>query len=37
MKVPNADKVIVDIRKLTDYGLNYAHPRGRHKARVFLK
>ena len=35
MKVPNADRAIVDIRKLTDYCLNYEHPRGRHKARVF--
>jgi hypothetical protein len=35
MKVPNADSAIVDIRKLTDYCLNYEHPRGRHKARVF--
>jgi hypothetical protein len=35
MKVPNSDRAIVDIRKLTDYCLNYEHPRGRHKARVF--
>jgi hypothetical protein len=35
MKVPNADRAIVDIRKLTDYCLSYEHPRGRHKAQVF--
>jgi len=35
MKVPNADRAIVDIRKLTGYCLSYEHPRGRHKARVF--
>lgn len=35
MKIPNAHKAIVDIRKLADYCLNYAHPRGKHKARVF--
>ena len=36
MKVPNANRAIVDIRKLTDYCLNHEHPRGKHKARVFL-
>ncbi|NEX17788.1 MAG: hypothetical protein C1943_14505 [Halochromatium sp.] len=36
MKVPNADIAIVDIRKLSDYCLNFEHPRGKHKARVFL-
>ncbi len=35
MKVPNAEKAIVDIRKLTKYCLSHEHPRGRHKARVF--
>jgi len=35
MKVPNADRAIVDIQKLTGYCLSYEHPRGRHKARVF--
>jgi hypothetical protein len=35
MKVPNADRAIVDIRKLTDYCLSHDHPRGRHKARAF--
>lgn len=36
MKVPNADRAVVDIRKPTDYCLSHMHPRGRHKARVFL-
>ena len=36
MKVPNADRAVVDIRKLTDYCLSHEHPRGKHKARVFL-
>lgn len=35
MKLPNADRAIVDLDKLTDYCLNPDHPRGRHKARVF--
>ena|ERR1700747_3353478 len=29
------DEAILDIRKLEDYCLDPAHPRGRHKARVF--
>jgi hypothetical protein len=33
--VPNADRAILDIRKIEDYCLSPAHPRGRHKARVF--
>jgi hypothetical protein len=33
--VPNADDAILDIRKIEDYCLSPAHPRGRHKARVF--
>lgn len=36
MKIPNADGAVVDIRKLTDYCLSHEHPRGKHKARVFL-
>jgi hypothetical protein len=36
VKVPNADRAVVDIRKLTDYCLSHEHPRGKHKARVFL-
>jgi hypothetical protein len=35
MKLPGGDRAIVDIAKLRDYCLNSAHPRGRHKARVF--
>jgi len=35
MKLPNADRAIVDIVKLRDYCLNPQHPYGRHKARVF--
>jgi hypothetical protein len=33
--LPNGDRAILDLRKLVDYCLNPAHPRGRHKARVF--
>jgi hypothetical protein len=35
MKLPNADRALVDIAKLEEYCLNPDHPRGRHKARVF--
>ena len=35
MKLPNADRAVVDVRKLRDYCLNADHPRGQHKARVF--
>jgi hypothetical protein len=35
MKLPGGQRAIVDIAKLRDYCLNPAHPRGRHKARVF--
>lgn len=35
MRMPNADQAVVDLRKLTDYCLSFAHPRGRHKAQVF--
>lgn len=35
MTMPNAHRAFVDIDKLTAYCLNPAHPRGRHKARVF--
>ena len=35
MKLPGADRAIVDIAKLRDYCLDPHHPRGRHKARVF--
>jgi hypothetical protein len=35
MRLPNADRVAVDIVRLRDYSLNPAHDKGRHKARVF--
>jgi hypothetical protein len=35
MKLHNGDASIVEIEKLRDYCLSPAHPRGRHKARVF--
>lgn len=35
MKVPNAEKAVVDIRKLRDYCLDENHPVGKHKARLF--
>jgi hypothetical protein len=37
-RLPHSDEAILDLRKdqgLLDYCLNPAHPRGRHKARVF--
>jgi hypothetical protein len=35
MKLPNANRAVVEIEKLRDYCLSATHPRGRHKARVF--
>lgn len=35
MKIPNADYVVVNIRKLRDYCLNSLHDEGKHKARLF--
>jgi hypothetical protein len=35
MIIPNAERAVVDIRKLRDYVLNRQHERGKHKARVF--
>jgi hypothetical protein len=35
VKLPNGDRAIVDLQKLTAYCLNEHHSRGRHKARVF--
>lgn len=35
MKLPNAERAVVDIEKLRDYSLNPNHPKGKHKARVF--
>jgi hypothetical protein len=37
VKLPNTQKAVVDIEKLRDYCLCSTHPRGRHKARVFLE
>jgi len=34
-KPPNAHRVVIDPRKLTEYALNPDHRRGRDKARVF--
>jgi hypothetical protein len=36
MKLPGGSHAIVEISKLRDYCLDPHHPRGRHKARVFL-
>ena len=35
MKLPSTTNAVVDLAKLRDYCLDPAHPRGRHKARVF--
>ena len=35
MKLPNANRAIIEIEKLRDYCLSASHPRGRYKARVF--
>lgn len=35
MKLPNAERAIVNIAKLREYSLNPAHDVGKHKARVF--
>ncbi len=35
MIVPNAERAVVDIRKLRDYCLNPLHDEGKHKARMF--
>lgn len=35
MPLPNADRAVVDLRKLADYCLSPTHPVGRHKAAVF--
>jgi hypothetical protein len=34
-RLPNSENSILDLRKLEDYCLDPAHPRGRHKARLF--
>lgn len=35
MRLPNADRAVVDIEKLRTYCLSPGHVRGRHKAKVF--
>jgi hypothetical protein len=35
MKLPGAERAVVDMAKVRGYCLNPNHPRGRHKARVF--
>jgi len=35
MKIPNAERAVVDIRKLRDYCLSPTHDEGKHKARLF--
>ena len=35
MKLPNAEQVIIDRRKIADYCLSVAHEDGQHKARLF--
>lgn len=37
MKLPNAEYAIVDKDKIENYCLNLEHPRGKHKARVFIR
>ena len=36
MKLPNGEHAVVGLEKLTGYCLSLEHPRGRHKARVFV-
>lgn len=35
MKLPNAERAIVEIAKIRDYSLDATHEEGKHKARVF--
>ena len=35
MLIPNAERAVVEIRKLRDYCLNPQHDEGKHKARLF--
>ena len=35
MLLPNGERAVVELEKLTDYCLNPEHARGKHKARVF--
>ena len=34
-RLPNSEQAVLDLRKIEDYCLDPAHPRGRHKARIF--
>lgn len=36
MKLPGGSNASIDLAKLRDYCLSPTHPRGKHKARVFL-
>jgi len=36
MKLPEGEKSVVEIEKIRDYCLSLEHPRGRHKARLFM-
>jgi hypothetical protein len=35
VKMPNAERAVVEVEKLRAYCLSSQHPRGRHKARLF--
>lgn len=35
MKLPNCNKVVVELRKLREYCLSDSHPVGKHKAKIF--
>ena len=35
MRIPNAERAVVDMRKLRDYCLNPLHDEGKHKSRLF--
>ena len=36
MRLPNGTRAVVELEKLRGYCLSRSHPRGRHKARVFV-
>ena len=36
MKLPNADRAVIEVAKLRDYSLSPTHPKGKYKARLFL-
>lgn len=35
MILPNASSAVIDPGKIRDYCLNFEHPRGKHKAKIF--